>query len=79
MSEPVSWYLQSLGDADTHRGDLNTDGTVSAVCGVRFIPIELPYGGVCLPSHPLDPEQVCPGCAPSRVAVVLAKNREDIG
>ncbi len=66
VSEPVSWYLQSVGDADTHRGDLNADGTVRAVCGIRFRPIELPYDGVCLPGHPLDPQQVCPRCAPRR-------------
>jgi hypothetical protein len=63
MSEPTSWYLQSMGDADTHRGELNSDGTVSAVCGVCFRPIELPYEGVSLPGYPLDPEQVCPACA----------------
>jgi hypothetical protein len=62
MSQPVSWYLQSLGDADTHRGDLNSDGTVNAMCGVTFRPIELPYGGVRLRGRPLDPDQVCPEC-----------------
>jgi len=62
MSESVNWYLQSMSDADTHRGQLNADGTVTAVCGLRFRPIELPLGGVSLPGYPPDPDQVCPGC-----------------
>ncbi|MGG7379617.1 hypothetical protein ACQ7B2_12975, partial [Escherichia coli] len=31
MSDPMNWYLQSMSDADTHRGELQPDGTVSAV------------------------------------------------
>ena len=67
MSEPMNWYLQSMGDADTHRGELHANGTVSAVCGLCFHPIELPLGGVSLRSYPPDPEQVCPGCAPGTI------------
>jgi hypothetical protein len=63
MSEPMSWYLQSMGDADTHRGELQPDGTVSAVCGIQFRPIDLPLGGVSLRGHPPDPDQICPDCA----------------
>jgi len=63
MGELMSWYLQSMGDADTHRGELQPDGTVSAVCGIRFRPIDLPLGGISLSSYPLDPDQICPKCA----------------
>ena len=29
----VSWYLRSMGDHDTHRGEQRTGGTVVATCG----------------------------------------------
>jgi hypothetical protein len=29
----ASWYLRSMGDHDTHRGERRTDGTVVAACG----------------------------------------------
>jgi hypothetical protein len=28
-----SWYLRSMGDHDTHRGERRTDSTVVAACG----------------------------------------------
>jgi hypothetical protein len=28
----VSWYLRSMGDHDTHRGERRTDSTVVAAC-----------------------------------------------
>lgn len=62
MTDPMNWYLQSMGDADTHRGELQPDGTVSAVCGIRFRPIDLPLGGVSLRGYPPDPDQICPEC-----------------
>jgi hypothetical protein len=35
----MAWYLRSIGDRDTHRGAvLHPDGTVTAVCGIRFRP-----------------------------------------
>lgn len=37
-STPASWYLRSLADQDTHRGELRPDGTVVAVCGTAFRP-----------------------------------------
>ncbi|MGH3770339.1 MAG: hypothetical protein ACRDRW_02890 [Pseudonocardiaceae bacterium] len=45
MSEaPVVWFLRSIGDHDTHRGALRpADGTVVALCGVRFVPRVLPF------------------------------------
>ncbi|MGH3779170.1 MAG: hypothetical protein ACRDRO_00700 [Pseudonocardiaceae bacterium] len=59
---PGTWYLQSMGDADTHRGDLNRDGTVTAACGSRFRPLPLLAGRVSLPCYPPDPDQICPDC-----------------
>ncbi|MGH3696046.1 MAG: hypothetical protein ACRDRX_18990 [Pseudonocardiaceae bacterium] len=32
------WFLRSLGDHDTHHGQLGADGTVLARCGVSFTP-----------------------------------------
>jgi hypothetical protein len=41
----VSWYLRSLADADTHRGSYSTvTRSVHALCGVEFVPRELPWG-----------------------------------
>lgn len=57
------WFLRSMGDRDTHRGVLRSDGTVDAACGVDFRPRPLPYGKVALPGNPQDPEQICPQCA----------------
>jgi hypothetical protein len=35
----VSWYLRSLADADTHRGDYSiVTRSVHAVCGIEFVP-----------------------------------------
>ncbi len=33
-----AWYLRSLGDHDTHRGELREDGLVLARCGAIFTP-----------------------------------------
>jgi hypothetical protein len=60
--QPVNWYLRSLADADTHRGELRADGSVHALCGVEFVPRPLPLGGPALPGSPLDPDQICPAC-----------------
>lgn len=65
----MSWYLRSTGDRDTHRGVLQTDGTVVATCGLRFVPRSLLLGGVALPGYPQDRDQVCPECDRQRVAV----------
>jgi hypothetical protein len=59
---PVSWYLRSLCDRDTHRGELRHDGTVIALCGITFRPRLLPAGTVALPGQPPDPAQICPRC-----------------
>ena len=58
----MSWYLRSLCDHDTHRGELRKDGTVVALCGVTFRPRLLPAGAVALPGQPPDPAQICPQC-----------------
>ncbi|MGH3824150.1 MAG: hypothetical protein ACRDRA_15170 [Pseudonocardiaceae bacterium] len=34
----MSWHLRSLGDHDTHHGELRGDGTVLARCGALFTP-----------------------------------------
>ena len=54
----MRWYLRSLCDRDTHRGELRKDGTVVALCGVTFRPRLLP----ALPGQPPDPVQICPQC-----------------
>ncbi|MGH3694001.1 MAG: hypothetical protein ACRDRX_08450 [Pseudonocardiaceae bacterium] len=69
----MSWYLRSLGDHDTHRGELDQDGLVVARCGVVFTPRptlrvagpppgELVAAGPALKGNPSDPEQVCREC-----------------
>lgn len=58
----MSWYLRSAADHDTHRGELNPDGTVVAQCGIRFTPRPLPLGRIALPGHPQDRDQICPEC-----------------
>jgi hypothetical protein len=57
-----TWYLRSMGDADTHCGDPNGDGTVTAACGSRFHPLRLPTGRLSLSGYPLDVDQICPAC-----------------
>ena len=62
-STPASWYLRSLADQDTHRGELLPDGTVVAVCGTAFRPRALrSLGSLALPGGPADPDQICPAC-----------------
>ena len=56
----INWYLQSMGDADTHRGELQPDGTVSAVCGIRFRPLDLPLGGEPAVSVPKQERHAMP-------------------
>lgn len=69
-----SWYLRSLGDHETHRGQLGHDGIVLAVCGASFRPRptlqvagpppgELVASGPALRGNPPDPHQVCAECA----------------
>ncbi|MBV9030934.1 MAG: hypothetical protein JO364_11670 [Pseudonocardiales bacterium] len=58
----MTWYLRSMGDHDTHHGELGAEGTVAASCGVRFTPLPLPYSRVSLPGYPQDRDQVCPAC-----------------
>ncbi|MGH3845640.1 MAG: hypothetical protein ACRDS0_30065 [Pseudonocardiaceae bacterium] len=59
----TSWYLRSMGDRDTHRGELRPDGTVTAACGINFHPLCLLRDtGPALPGLPPDPDQICPAC-----------------
>ncbi|MGB6164381.1 MAG: hypothetical protein WCF33_09785 [Pseudonocardiaceae bacterium] len=58
----MTWYLRSKKDHDTHHGERGADGTVGASCGVRFVPLTLPYGRVSLPGYPQDRDQICPTC-----------------
>jgi len=70
----LSWYLRSLGDADTHRGRMRGDGTVAAACGAQFAPRptlrivgqppdqQLVEGPLALRGNPPDPGQICPDC-----------------
>lgn len=69
----MTWFLRSLGDHDTHQGQLGSDGTVRAVCGAMFRPRptlrvegpspgELVEGPLALRGNPPDPEQICSAC-----------------
>jgi hypothetical protein len=71
--QSLRWFLRSLGDHDTHRGNLRSDGTVLARCGALFIPRPtltvvgpppgtLVTGPLALKGSPPDPDQVCPDC-----------------
>ncbi len=60
---PAPSALRSLTDIDTHRGDYSIlTRSVHTLCGIEFVPEELPLDGPALPESPLDPEQVCPDC-----------------
>lgn len=59
---PVTWYLRSMDDHDTHQGELGADGTVTSSCGLKFEPRPLPLGRVSLRGYPPDPDQICPVC-----------------
>ena len=64
-----SWYLRSTSDRDTHCGQLQPDGTETAVCGAVFRPVSYLQGnGPALPDRPPDPDQVCPYCYRGRRA-----------
>jgi hypothetical protein len=41
----LHWYLQSLGDADTHHGRMSPDGLVLALRGAQFAPRPSPVTG----------------------------------
>lgn len=60
----MAWYLRSAADHDTHRGELDQNDVVVAVCGATFQPLRLPYGRIALPGNPYDRDQVCPECQP---------------
>lgn len=74
----MSWFLRSLGDHDTHQGELRGDGTVLARCGLSFTPRptltvtgqppdqQLIEGGPALRGYPVDKDQICPQCRGSR-------------
>ena len=59
----MSWYLRSMADSDTHRGELCGDGLVIAQCGAVFTPKPLAFGRVALRGQPPDPDQICPNCS----------------
>jgi hypothetical protein len=40
---PVSWYLQSHHDHDTHPGTLN-GAMVSGRCDIQFMPLTIAFG-----------------------------------
>ncbi|MEO7195953.1 MAG: hypothetical protein ABIZ05_14255 [Pseudonocardiaceae bacterium] len=56
----MTWYLRSISDRDTHRGELQPSGKVHAECGAVFTPPAYLRGG--LPGEPPDPKQVCSAC-----------------
>lgn len=65
----MPWYLRSLADQDTHRGEyFMASRTVQAACGLQFVPLKLADGApLVLPGNPPDPDQICPYCDQSRV------------
>ena len=62
MSE--KWYLRSYTDGDAHHCDqINDDGTVTARCGLAFLPERRLFGeGPAVVRPPVDPIQACPEC-----------------
>ncbi|MGH3670365.1 MAG: hypothetical protein ACRDSH_06980 [Pseudonocardiaceae bacterium] len=67
----MHWYVRSLADGDTHRGEMSpVTRTVHAVCGVEFVPVKaFRERGPELPGYPPDPDQVCPQCSGSGLQV----------
>lgn len=60
---PVSWFLRSLADRDTHRGKWSpVTRSVFAACGAEFVPLRLQRTRITLPGEPSDPAQVCQAC-----------------
>ena len=65
----MTWYLRSISDGDTHCGQLDSDGTVAAQCGIQFSPRPLPFNRIALPpGYPPDPDQICPDCKVATLA-----------
>lgn len=60
----MPWYLASLADGGTHRGELRRDGTVTAACGAVFTPKDLfrHPKAPALPGEPPDLVQACLRC-----------------
>jgi hypothetical protein len=73
----MPWYLRSIGDRDTHRGELlNQDGTVTAACGIRFRPRPLPHGATALRGEPPEPRPDLPGVPPQCRCPVMRSGEE---
>jgi hypothetical protein len=54
----MTWFLRSLADRDTHCGDYSiVTRSVHAVCGIEFVPTELPLGGPALPGTRRTPSR----------------------
>jgi hypothetical protein len=67
------WMLASLRDHDTHLA-ADREGAVDGQCGIEFHPL------VKLKGTPLDPLQICPGCAEWQQArAASAGRREAVG
>lgn len=61
----MSWYLRSLADADTHRGHYSiVTRSVHALCGIEFVPRQLPLGGPALSGSPWTPRRSARSAAP---------------
>ncbi|MGH3924471.1 MAG: hypothetical protein ACRDS9_14585 [Pseudonocardiaceae bacterium] len=56
-ARPVTWFVASLRDEDTHLGAEVVNDTVTARCGRSFRPLTRLRGS------PPDPPQTCPTCA----------------
>lgn len=61
------WYLRSLRDGDTHFGEWQPNGYVTAKCGLHFELAAHNYPG--LSGEPPDPEQSCPACKGQLIVV----------
>jgi hypothetical protein len=75
----MTWYLRSIGDWDTHRGQLmHPDGTVTAACGISFRPRELLRGATALrgASRPI-PIRSAQGVAAAQVSGDAGRLRRD--
>ena len=58
----MDWFMRTLANRDTHKGELRDDGTVATVCGIAFRPMRHYRASTVLPGEPPDPTRVCPRC-----------------
>lgn len=59
----MPWHARSTGHTDVHHGQLCGDGTVTAECGLSFVPEPELFGtGPRMLHPPVDPARCCSDC-----------------